>query len=233
MQRWNSELGRWLSVDPLADMYPGWSPYNYTLNNPLIFIDPNGMSVWDLEGEGDRVHRRSRNNYLLYGESQDDNSGGDDEKKNSDGDVSKEGKLSTHSSGTWTEDTKLTLQLGQLVEIKVKNDGKIKSGMVARGFIQAEMVRQAFFIPVSLLISSGKDQIVLIYNSETKQAEKIKVLPGQFLNKTEIRILRGLKEKDLIISSGARSILSEMQRESPTTLHLPAGSQTASPKSVD
>lgn len=36
---------RWLSVDPLADKYPGWSPYNYVLNNPLIFVDPDGRYV--------------------------------------------------------------------------------------------------------------------------------------------------------------------------------------------
>ncbi len=37
---------RWLSVDPMADKYPGWSPYNYTLNNPINYFDPNGDSVW-------------------------------------------------------------------------------------------------------------------------------------------------------------------------------------------
>jgi len=46
-----SEMGkeqpaRWLSVDPLADKYPGWSPYIYTLNNPLLFIDPDGRGVF-------------------------------------------------------------------------------------------------------------------------------------------------------------------------------------------
>ncbi len=39
---YNSKLGLWNSVDPLADKYPGWSPYNYTLGNPLKFVDPNG-----------------------------------------------------------------------------------------------------------------------------------------------------------------------------------------------
>lgn len=33
---------RWLSVDPAASKYPGWSPYNYVTNNPLRNIDPNG-----------------------------------------------------------------------------------------------------------------------------------------------------------------------------------------------
>lgn len=43
---YDSELARWLSIDPLASKYPSWSPYNYVLNNPLIFFDPNGMDVY-------------------------------------------------------------------------------------------------------------------------------------------------------------------------------------------
>ncbi|RMG23209.1 MAG: hypothetical protein D6732_24955 [Methanobacteriota archaeon] len=38
-------LGRWLVVDPLADDYPLWSSYVYTLGNPILFIDPNGKEV--------------------------------------------------------------------------------------------------------------------------------------------------------------------------------------------
>lgn len=34
-----------MGVDPASDLYPGWSPYNYTLQNPVRYIDPTGMVV--------------------------------------------------------------------------------------------------------------------------------------------------------------------------------------------
>lgn len=43
-------LGRWHSVDPLAAKYPGWSPYNYVLNNPVNAFDPDGRDVWFVHG---------------------------------------------------------------------------------------------------------------------------------------------------------------------------------------
>jgi RHS repeat-associated protein len=41
-------LGRWGAVDPLADGFPGWSPYNYAVDNPVGYTDPTGMAACDV-----------------------------------------------------------------------------------------------------------------------------------------------------------------------------------------
>lgn len=41
---YDPRISIWQSVDPMADKYPAWSPYNYTLNNPIILSDPDGNS---------------------------------------------------------------------------------------------------------------------------------------------------------------------------------------------
>ncbi len=47
---YDSDASIWLSVDLMAGEYPSTSPYTYTLNNPLRFIDRDGLSAIDVSG---------------------------------------------------------------------------------------------------------------------------------------------------------------------------------------
>jgi hypothetical protein len=39
-------------VDPMADKYPGLSPYAYCANNPVKLVDPDGEEVWEVDNSG-------------------------------------------------------------------------------------------------------------------------------------------------------------------------------------
>ncbi len=40
-----ADIGRWGSVDPLAEKYYSISPYVYCANNPIFYVDPNGKEI--------------------------------------------------------------------------------------------------------------------------------------------------------------------------------------------
>ncbi len=58
----------WTTPDLMAESYYAWSPYNYALNNPISFIDPNGMYVdnYDIYSNGNIVKYETNDKSNTY-----------------------------------------------------------------------------------------------------------------------------------------------------------------------
>ncbi|MDH5398073.1 MAG: RHS repeat-associated core domain-containing protein [Cyclobacteriaceae bacterium] len=49
---YDAQTSVWVSVDPMAEKYPGLSGYNYVANNPLKYVDPDGLNIYEIQENG-------------------------------------------------------------------------------------------------------------------------------------------------------------------------------------
>jgi uncharacterized protein RhaS with RHS repeats len=65
-RNYDPALGRWMNIDPLAEMSRRFSPYTYAVNNPVFFIDPDGMMQAPNGAVGDKYGFNTEPEDLSY-----------------------------------------------------------------------------------------------------------------------------------------------------------------------
>ena len=64
------EIGRWQVIDPMAERYHSFSTYHFSGNNPVRFVDSNGMDYYDYEDYRDEDGNGGEGNenagYIAY-----------------------------------------------------------------------------------------------------------------------------------------------------------------------
>ena len=155
---------RWHVIDPLAEIYLSWSPYNYVLNNPMRWIDIEGRGVFptaaELRSAGEAVINDSQ--YLKLSDGQTFCSTAARAINSESGDYSVQGNA--NAMGNYLRNTDNATSLTQQEALDYANEGAV----VWASYVNPNPKKSGHIAVVapteSLTYSGSRGYVVYVFN---------------------------------------------------------------------